>query len=182
LSYSQAERESNIFKILLVNASRLNDFEIYDEEFGRRMPDGRKFRYYGYFFNSNSSSSFSSSSDFDNDRQGFDSFAGASRVQQPARAPSDPANNSIYPKSLPEGTSDTIIKGYNLAISIINNKDDERAIFPGGIHRREYKDTSLLIHPDKLTLVDNPHVIEVAKQAFQIILSWKERAERRERY
>ena len=120
----------------------------------------------------------SNSSHFESEWQGFDSSTGARRTQQSERAPSNPPNNSIYPTPLPQGTSNTIIKGYELAINIINNERNERAIFPEGINSFEFRNTSRLIHPDKLNLEDSPHVQMAATKAFQIILSWKDHAER----
>jgi insecticidal toxin complex protein TccC len=64
-----------------------------------------------------------------------------------------------------------------MAINIINNKNDIRAIFPDEDERsrsRRYNESILLIHPDKLNLKKYPIVEETAVEAFKIISAWKQ--------
>ncbi|MFL1527304.1 RHS repeat domain-containing protein [Pseudomonas sp. O230] len=84
--------------------------------------------------------------------------------------------NAAYPPSLPQGAGARTIEGYNLAMHILNNETNERAVFPGGFNLREFRKISLLVHPDKLKLDGAPHVQRAANDAFQIISRWKDRA------
>jgi RHS repeat-associated protein len=93
-----------------------------------------------------------------------------------------PIAQSDFPNTLPLEVDYRTREGYELAIKIIHNRDNEPAIFPNGIDRRTYLETSRTIHPDKLHLEGTPFVREVATEAFKILSSWNEYAlERTER-
>lgn len=89
-----------------------------------------------------------------------------------------PAENSfITPITLPLQTDEKIVKGYNMAIEIINNKNNILAVFPDedeSSRNRKFRDIALLIHPDKLKLEEVPEVEKTADEAFKIISNWKE--------
>ncbi len=93
-----------------------------------------------------------------------------------------PTAQSDRPNTLPFEVDDSTRAGYELAIKIIHNKNNELAIFPTGINRMIYLETSRTIHPDKLYLEGAPFVQEAATEAFKILNNWNEHAlERTER-
>jgi len=82
----------------------------------------------------------------------------------------------IMPEMLPPQTDEKISKGYNIAIEIINNKNNIRAIFPDeddNSRSLRYKQLALLIHPGKLKLEQVPDVGKRAEEATKIITVWK---------
>ncbi|MHC8309051.1 RHS repeat domain-containing protein [Pseudomonas sp. GT1P32] len=86
-------------------------------------------------------------------------------------------NSFITPITLPSQTDEKIVKGYSMAIEIINNKNNILAIFPDedeSSRNRKFRDIALLIHPDKLKLEEVPEVEKTAGEAFKIISNWKE--------
>ncbi|VVM84794.1 RHS repeat domain-containing protein [Pseudomonas fluorescens] len=86
-------------------------------------------------------------------------------------------NSFITPIKLPPQTDAKIIKGYNMAINVINNQHNIRAIFPDedeSRRKQRYKESALLIHPDKLKLEGVPEVESAADEAFKIITAWRE--------
>ena len=180
------------FHKFLAKAMHLHDFDkIYEQSANSQSTSSSS---YGHDFqrdqsgqrqagaSSHPTPGTSHSRNFESEWQGFTSSTGARQTQQPEKASSNPQNNSTYPESLPQGTSDTIIEGYKLAIKIIYNEKNEREIFPHGINPAKFRETSRLIHPDKLNLKGSPHVQMAATKAFQIILSWKDHAERRNQH
>ncbi|MNN63968.1 hypothetical protein D3C81_1793810 [compost metagenome] len=64
-----------------------------------------------------------------------------------------------------------------MAINVINNQHNIRAIFPDedeSRRKQRYKESALLIHPDKLKLEGVPEVESAADEAFKIITAWRE--------
>ncbi|MEX3776945.1 RHS repeat domain-containing protein [Pseudomonas sp. MYb118] len=92
-----------------------------------------------------------------------------------AQQPNAPTPLHSFPM-LPTGTDSRIIEGYELALRIMANEGNERAIFPEGFKRNEFMQISRKIHPDRLKLEGASHVSEAATRAFQIIGNWKVRS------
>ncbi|MGE8338144.1 RHS repeat domain-containing protein [Pseudomonas laurylsulfatiphila] len=109
-------------------------------------------------------------------RQHFESSQqpGASHSRNTQRPTENPF---VTPIELPPQTDKNIIKGYNMAIDIINNKNNIRAIFPAedeSSRQQRYKAIALLTHPDKLKLEGVPEVKKTAEEAFKITSAWKQ--------
>ncbi|WP_338918996.1 RHS repeat-associated core domain-containing protein [Pseudomonas silesiensis] len=117
----------------------------------------------------------SSSSGRHHNSQGFGNRS-TGNSQESTRSRFNKPENAARSPALPPGTAARIIEGYNLAIRIISNAEDERAIFPSGFKHDEYKVIALLVHPDKLKLEGFPHVNKAATDAFKIIGGWRSRA------
>ncbi|WP_414878232.1 RHS repeat-associated core domain-containing protein, partial [Pseudomonas sp. IT-P100] len=87
-----------------------------------------------------------------------------------------PESLFVTPEALPPQTGEKIITGYNMAVDIINNKNNIRAIFPDedeNSRNLRFKQVALLIHPDKLKLEGVDKVEKAANEATKIITVWK---------
>ena len=117
----------------------------------------------------------SSSSGRDHNSQRFGNRS-TGNSQESTRSRFNKPENAARSLALPTGTPARIIEGYNLAIRIISNAGNERAIFPSGFDHKQYLVIARLVHPDKLELEGFPNVNKAATDAFQIIGGWKYRA------